>query len=178
MRVSAVPTGSEAQDINFEKENIKVKYEEKIGKTVLDAWSVAIEGAFDRFEKDKDAGELVEFLFNISSEAIALLAARVDLMEEECCEGKCGFKSEKPNFLDVNRILKSGDRTIVFWEDGEKTIVKKMEGEEDSSYDAFAAALAKRIYGNNSQIRKMIQSKLEYQKKDTEKNAVQQEISE
>lgn len=72
---------------------------------------------------------------------------------------------EKPKVveLSVNRILKSGDRTIVFWSDGTKTIVKKMESEEDSPVDAFTAALAKKLFGSNSRLKKFVYNNLEYQ---------------
>ena len=46
---------------------------------------------------------------------------------------KCGYYPD--------RILKSGNRTIVFWNDGEKTIVKRADGEPDNTYVAFTAAL-------------------------------------
>ena len=68
-----------------------------------------------------------------------------------------------------NRILKSGDRTIVFWEDGTKTIVKRAEDEADNDYAAFTAAFAIKLFGSNSALKRMIDKKLEYQKTKTEK---------
>ena len=44
------------------------------------------------------------------------------------------------------RILQSGNRTIVFWNDGTKTIVKRAEDEADNPYVAFTAALAIKTY--------------------------------
>ena len=64
--------------------------------------------------------------------------------------------------LAPKRILRSGNRTIVFWEDGSKTIVKLCEDCEDNPYDAFTAALAKKIFGTNSALKRMIAKKLEY----------------
>lgn len=62
-----------------------------------------------------------------------------------------------------NRILKSGNRTIVFWNDGEKTIVKRADGEPDNTYVAFTAAFAKRFFGSNSALNKLIQNRTVYQ---------------
>ena len=62
------------------------------------------------------------------------------------------------------RILKSGLATIVFWEDGTKTVVKRAEDEPDNEYTAFTAALAKRIFGSNNAIKKLIKTKTEVQK--------------
>lgn len=50
------------------------------------------------------------------------------------------------------KIFRCGDATTVIWNDGTKTIVKLMPGADDSDYGAFTAALAKKIYGNNSQV--------------------------
>lgn len=64
----------------------------------------------------------------------------------------------------AERILRSGDATIVFWDDGDKTIVKKATDEADSDYIAFTAALGKKIFGSNSKLSRFIKSKIEYQK--------------
>ena len=75
-------------------------------------------------------------------------------------------------FHEPCRILKSGDRTIVFWPDGEKTIVKRAAGEPDNDYAAFTAALGIKLFGSNSALKRMIyrktvQQKPKEKKKDT-----------
>ena len=67
------------------------------------------------------------------------------------------------------KIIRNGPATIVFWSDGEKTIVRKSEGREDSIYDAFCAALAKRIFGTNSHLNSMIRKKTIIEKKKEKK---------
>lgn len=57
------------------------------------------------------------------------------------------------------KIIRSGPVTIIFWEDGTKTLVRRAEGEEDDPYLAFCAGLAKKIYGNNSKVKKLIEEK-------------------
>ncbi len=64
-----------------------------------------------------------------------------------------------------NRILKSGNRTIVFWSDGTKTIVKRAEDEPDNDYAAFTAALGIKIFGSNSALRRAIKRKTTVQAK-------------
>lgn len=54
------------------------------------------------------------------------------------------------------QIIVSGPATIVLWEDDTKTIVKCAEGETPDLYIAFTAALAKKIYGANSRLKKTI----------------------
>lgn len=56
---------------------------------------------------------------------------------------------------------------IVVWKDGTKTKVKPIEGTPRSIYSAFTAALAKKIYGSNSQVNKIV-SKYEVPEKRNE----------
>lgn len=56
------------------------------------------------------------------------------------------------------RIIYNPPATIVFWADGEKTVVKCSKTEEFNKYHGFCAALAKRVVGNNSQLTKIVES--------------------
>lgn len=58
----------------------------------------------------------------------------------------------------AKRILKSGNRMIVFWEDGTKTVVKRAEDEADNDYAAFTAALGVKLYGSNSALKRIVRS--------------------
>ena len=75
---------------------------------------------------------------------------------------KYGIFVENPN--SVKRIIKNGRGTVVFWGDGTKTVVKRAEDEPDNDYAAFTAALAIKIYGSNSRLKRII-SKVEVQEK-------------
>lgn len=69
------------------------------------------------------------------------------------------YKNEyfKPNFMP-KKIIYNDPATIVFWQDGTKTVVKRSPSEQFNKYNAFCAALAKRIFENNSQVNKIVQS--------------------
>lgn len=58
----------------------------------------------------------------------------------------------QPEMPTPEKIFRCEDTTTVIWKDGTKTTVKLMKGADDSDYGAFTAALAKKIYGNNSQV--------------------------
>ena len=60
--------------------------------------------------------------------------------------------------LTPARIIYNPPATIVFWANGEKTVVKCSETETFNKYHGFCAALAKRIVGNNSQLTKLVNS--------------------
>lgn len=46
--------------------------------------------------------------------------------------------------------------TIVAWDDGTATTVHLAKGEENDPYNAFCAALAKRLYGTNSAVKRIV----------------------
>ena len=56
------------------------------------------------------------------------------------------------------RIIYNPPATIVFWADGDKTVVKCSKSETYNKYHGFCAALAKRVVGNNSQLMKIVES--------------------
>lgn len=72
--------------------------------------------------------------------------------------------AETKNFysLNVSKIIFNPPATIVFWEDGTKTVVKCAAEDEFSEYYGFLAALGKKVYENNSQIKKLIDKKAEW----------------
>lgn len=64
----------------------------------------------------------------------------------------------------VERIVKSGPATIVFWADGTKTVVKCAPDEQPNDYIAFTAALAIKMYGSNTALKRVIAAKTVEQK--------------
>lgn len=59
------------------------------------------------------------------------------------------------------KIIHSGPCTIVFWEDDTKTVVRLSENDLNDEYTAFCAALAIKIFGSNSNLKKVIRDKRE-----------------
>ena len=75
---------------------------------------------------------------------------------------KVKFTAEKCIKMPIpKKIIYNGPATIVFWDDGTKTIVKRSKKEKDNKYNAFCAALAKKVYGNNSKVNRYVQSGIE-----------------
>jgi hypothetical protein len=48
----------------------------------------------------------------------------------------------------IKRVIFSDPATIVFWEDGTKTVVKTQDGEKYDKEKGLAMAIAKRVFGN------------------------------
>lgn len=53
-----------------------------------------------------------------------------------------------PTNLDIDRVIVNGPATVVFWNDGTKTVVKCAEDETWDDEKAIAMAVLKRLYGN------------------------------
>lgn len=69
----------------------------------------------------------------------------------------------------VRKIMFNDPATIVFWDDGTKTVVKVAPGDKYVPYYGFLAALAKKIYGNNTKVQEMIRPWLPEEEKPAEK---------
>jgi hypothetical protein len=57
---------------------------------------------------------------------------------------------------EADKIIYSGDKTIVIWKDKTKTIVSCSSGEAYDEFDGFTAALAKKIYGSTCAVKREI----------------------
>lgn len=72
---------------------------------------------------------------------------------------------ERGRELRPRHIYKGGRKLVVLWQDGTKTIVERAKGEPDSTYAAFTAALAIKVFGSNSRVRKIVETVEESKKK-------------
>ena len=66
-----------------------------------------------------------------------------------------------PNFSSnvddtIKQIIYSGPKTIILWADGTKTIVTCGEEDEFDPYAGFCAAVAKKLFGSTSKVKKII----------------------
>lgn len=53
--------------------------------------------------------------------------------------------------MEIVKVIRSGDYTIVFWDDNVKTVVKRASGDADDFEAAISAAVFKRAVGNSRQ---------------------------
>lgn len=79
-----------------------------------------------------------------------------------CCNNEdcaCKCHSDEDNAEDfyylsalpeIDHILFSGKATIIFWADGEKTVVKCQRGDRYSQEEGLAMGICKRAYGNDN----------------------------
>lgn len=60
------------------------------------------------------------------------------------------------------KVIKNGPATVVVWDDGSKTVVKRTD-EDDDPEKGFAMALVKKLYGTRSRFKKMLRDKTKVQ---------------
>lgn len=57
----------------------------------------------------------------------------------------------------IRQVIFSGPKTIVIWSDGSKTIVSCSKDDTYNGYAGFCAAVAKKMFGSTSQVKKIIE---------------------
>ena len=113
------------------------------------AWTITFtNGKF--VDKDDEAEEEIDV--NVEEE--------IDDDEIPFCDGDCDTcelndEDEEENLPlygipDIVKIVYNAPATIVFWEDGEKTVVKCAEGQIFDRYAGFCAAVCKRLFGSTA----------------------------
>ena len=70
-----------------------------------------------------------------------------------------------PLSVTPTKVIYNGNKTIVLWDDGDKTIVSCGDDEEFDNYTGFLAALAKKLYGSTSRAKKMVRRVTDDQRK-------------
>ena len=122
-----------------------------------------------------DPSEIVEHVYIAKPEEVDEIEEEIPFMEDDICpyDGDCNdcpcetecaedlgldlpgyydddFEPDMWGIPDIARIVFSGRATIVFWEDGTKTVVKCSENEEYERYAGFAAACMKKMFGSTT----------------------------
>lgn len=65
----------------------------------------------------------------------------------------------------ISQIIFSGPKTIVIWSDGSKTIVSCSKDDTYDGYTGFCAAVAKKMFGSTSQVKKVIEKHIKEDKR-------------
>ena len=139
-------------------------------------------------EDRSDPDHVVEHVFNADDEVDIDIDVDADVDVEiedelpfdEICEEEhddCGdcphfdecyadeiYEEDPPmwGIPDIERVVFNPPATIVFWADGEKTVVRCMEGQPFEQYAGFAAACMKKLFGSTSRA-KAIMKELAYE---------------
>ena len=73
----------------------------------------------------------------------------MDHDEDILCKVMCAIK-ENTNNMSIKKVIFNNPATIVLWEDGTKTVVKKQKGERWDKEKGLAMAIVKKMHGNKS----------------------------
>nr|DAH24509.1 MAG TPA: hypothetical protein [Bacteriophage sp.] len=84
--------------------------------------------------------------------------AKMDKLMENLSNGFSNFyrTAYGKNPPDVDHVIFNGQATIVFWEDGKKTVVKRKMDDPDNKNLAIMYAIMKRILGSTSAVNRYI----------------------
>lgn len=99
--------------------------------------------------------ELLAHPINLHDSEIIEIA-RLNRLITEVRESNERMRCNCINPYGIKKIIYNPPATIVFWEDGKKTVVKTMEGTVFNPYHGFTAALAKRVYGSSTRVNKIV----------------------
>lgn len=135
---------------------------EKMYGVRLDGHHNSMSGFNDLFWFRED--ELVRFFDRDSIDAFVNSLKTMDTIRKAA---KMTNPNPEPSL--VEKVIVNGPKTIVFWNDGTKTIVSCREGEEFDIYTAFCAALAKKMFGSTSRVKAILEDKLIIQEKKDKK---------
>lgn len=85
--------------------------------------------------------------------------SKCDLCQEECFDCEFAWEGEPMmwGIPDVDHIIFNPPATIVFWDDGTKTVVKCMEDQPYEKYAGFAMACMKKMFGSTSRAKAIMQ---------------------
>lgn len=72
----------------------------------------------------------------------------------------CTCLKNRKSVPGIKNVIFNNPATIVFWEDGTKTVVKCMEGYIYDEYTGFMAAVCKKLFGSSSAVRKIVYNHL------------------
>ena len=82
-----------------------------------------------------------------------------------------GTKAFKTNYIpEIKNVIFNDPATIVFWEDGTKTVVKCQDGDEFDPEKGLAMAIVKKTYGNKGSYCNKLKKWLHKSKKQKPKN--------
>ena len=145
----------ELNDAHPRDATVIVRWFDPIGgghEVAVSVWDIDImEWEVEKMKKEKDVKSAYPGLPEYLENDLAAINRMV--------KSTLNSKSENVFGLYPNRIYYyDNDYTTVLWNDGTRTTVKLSDDDIYDEYSAFCAALAKRIYGSNSRIKKIIKT--------------------
>lgn len=76
------------------------------------------------------------------------------MRKEDLKDGTFACTSEEIKPPEIDHIIWNDPVTVVFWEDGTKTVVKNMKGNVFSKEDAIVNAMVKKLFGSRTKLKK------------------------
>lgn len=142
--------------------------ERKLLRRRCSTWGKYLEHLPDRAADNMDIAEInTQIMFGIKHPAkgsIEEYLHRNQIIRETSTFRLVEELKSRNDFTELEpvKIIFNAPATIVFWNDDTKTVVKCSKGQEFSEYYGYLAAMAKKMYGTNGTINRLIKDKREY----------------
>lgn len=141
-------------------------------ETAVSVWDIDIvEWEVEKMKKEKDVRSAYPGLPEYLENDLAAINRMVKSTLNSKSENAFGLYPKCIYYYDNNY-------TTILWNDGTRTTVKLSDDDIYDEYSAFCAALAKRIYGSNSRIKKIIKTQGRFLLSKEEKKARKKERKE
>lgn len=115
--------------------------EVKISTDMNDAWQKCYDGIVDQFRIKKEDNEMTT-------------TQTVKEEIEMCTKIRCPI---------IEKVIVNGPATIVYFDDRDRVIVKKMGVDKDDLFSAVAQAYCKKVFGSTSAFHREVLDKLQVQ---------------
>lgn len=77
------------------------------------------------------------------------LERMIEQLSINLMDAKVGKFILRPTYIEIERVIFNDPATIVFWQDGTKTVVKATQGETFNPYLGVVMCYLKRVLGEN-----------------------------
>lgn len=170
--IDRLPYVCQSKITGFEYEVHTRKYDDEgkeyifLGKTFEDALGALLRATAEQFpshcddlpfsEPPKEAKRWIDDIPTPCSNCAACCCDE-DLLPDGCDEAEVEY-CDGMILPEIDRVTFSGPCTIVFWADGDKTVVRCGEGEQFERYAGFCAAITKKMFGSTSAAKKFMDS--------------------
>lgn len=111
-----------------------------------------------KYQHDNPIDVLGRAIVGSSDNGVRVYCNNKDLAKKIMTKEKetFGFVQEVDKMVKPTKIIYSGRKTIVFWNDGTKTMVTRNPEDQFDVYTAFCAALAKKMFNTTSSAKRMV----------------------
>ena len=138
----------EATDCSYDYLNPKFVFKCEMDETEARIAETLIKyGEYNKYEKEDDMKKLQDFYISKGRLPSKTVFEKL-FWNHNNDEPIIKFHSNKNAIPEIKELVFNDPATIIFWEDGTKTVVKAQNGEAFDKEKGFCMAIVKKLFGN------------------------------